>query len=42
MSSVIGVHGGSALNPWAGFGVLCLYAIVALGIGTWLIVHRDA
>lgn len=28
--------------PWAGFGVLCGYAVVVLAIGTVLLVHRDA
>jgi hypothetical protein len=31
-----------ALPPWAGLGMLCLYAALALGIGGWLLVHRDA
>lgn len=31
-----------ALSPWAGLGMLCLYAAVALGIGGWLLVRRDA
>jgi hypothetical protein len=30
------------LSPWAGLGVLCLYAAVALGIGAWLLARRDA
>jgi ABC-2 type transport system permease protein len=30
------------LSPWAGFGVLSIYAAVALGIGGWLMVRRDA
>jgi hypothetical protein len=30
------------LSPWAGLAVLCLYAAVALGIGCWLLAHRDA
>jgi ABC-2 type transport system permease protein len=29
------------LSPWAGFGVLSIYAAVALGIGGWLMVRRD-
>jgi hypothetical protein len=40
--------GGSAaqcphlLGPWAGLGMLCLYAAVALAIGGWLLTRRDA
>jgi ABC-2 type transport system permease protein len=30
------------LSPWAGLGVLCLYAAVALGVGGWLLARRDA
>jgi ABC-2 type transport system permease protein len=30
------------LAPWTGLGVLSLYAAVALGIGGWLLVSRDA
>jgi hypothetical protein len=30
------------LSPWAGLGVLCGYAVVTLGIGGWLLSHRDA
>jgi len=30
------------LSPWAGFGVLCLYAIVALALATVLLRRRDA
>jgi ABC-2 type transport system permease protein len=32
----------ASLAPWTGFGLFCLYAAVALGIGLWLINHRDA
>ena len=28
-------------GPWTGFGVLCLYAAVAMGIGTWTFLRRD-
>jgi ABC-2 type transport system permease protein len=36
-------HAGVApLPPWAGLGVLSLYAAAALGLGAWLMVHRDA
>jgi len=40
--------GGSAgncphfLSAWAGLGMLCLYAAVALAIGGWLLARRDA
>jgi ABC-2 type transport system permease protein len=30
------------LSAWAGLGLLGLYAAVALGIGCWLLAHRDA
>jgi ABC-2 type transport system permease protein len=30
------------LSPWAGFGVLCLYAAVTLGVGGFLLARRDA
>jgi ABC-type transport system involved in multi-copper enzyme maturation permease subunit len=29
-------------TPWAGFGVLCAYAVVLLAVGTYLLVRRDA
>lgn len=31
-----------SLSPWVGFGVFCLYAIVALGAAGYALVHRDA
>ncbi|HEY0454611.1 hypothetical protein [Actinophytocola sp.] len=31
-----------ALSPWAGVGMLCLYAAVTLGAGGWLLTRRDA
>jgi ABC-2 type transport system permease protein len=31
-----------ALSPWAGFGVICLYAAVALAVGGWVLARRDA
>jgi ABC-2 type transport system permease protein len=31
----------AALGPWTGFGVLCLYAAVALGLAAWLLRRRD-
>jgi hypothetical protein len=33
---------GASLSAWAGIGVLCLYAAVALGLGGWLLARRDA
>jgi ABC-2 type transport system permease protein len=30
------------LSPWAGLGLLCLYAAVLLGTGGWLLSRRDA
>jgi ABC-type transport system involved in multi-copper enzyme maturation permease subunit len=32
----------SLINPWVGFGVLCLYAAVALGLAFWVVRRRDA
>jgi ABC-2 type transport system permease protein len=32
----------TTFSPWAGFALLCLYAAVALGVGAWLMVRRDA
>lgn len=31
-----------AASPWAGLGMLCLYAAVTLGAGGWLLNRRDA
>ncbi|HEX7146481.1 MAG TPA: ABC transporter permease, partial [Actinomycetota bacterium] len=30
------------LSPWAGLGMLCLYAAGTLGAGAWLLARRDA
>jgi ABC-2 type transport system permease protein len=30
------------LSPWAGLGALCLYAVIALAAGGWLLARRDA
>ncbi len=30
------------LSAWAGLGVLCLYAVVALAVGGWSLARRDA
>jgi ABC-type transport system involved in multi-copper enzyme maturation permease subunit len=32
----------TAITPWAGFGVLCAYAAVALGVAAWRLRQRDA
>jgi hypothetical protein len=39
-----GAHGPcpQVLAPWAGLGMLCLYATAALVIGGWLLARRDA
>jgi ABC-2 type transport system permease protein len=43
MTSVVSSPGsGWTLSPWAGLGVLCLYALVSLVIGVWLMIRRDA
>jgi hypothetical protein len=31
-----------SLTPWAGLGMLMLYAAVVAGAGTWLLARRDA
>jgi ABC-type transport system involved in multi-copper enzyme maturation permease subunit len=36
------LNGYYPLSPWAGLGVLCIYAAVALGAATWLLRRRDA
>jgi ABC-2 type transport system permease protein len=33
---------GYAFSPWTGFAILLLYTVVILGIGCWVLVHRDA
>jgi hypothetical protein len=33
---------GTAISPWAGFGVLCAYTVVALAVGWLLLRRRDA
>ena len=43
VGSVAGPAGGAyPLTPWAGFGVLCLYAVVALALAAVLLRRRDA
>jgi hypothetical protein len=36
------INGYYPLAPWAGLGILCLYAAFALGIAGWLLRRRDA
>jgi hypothetical protein len=31
-----------AFSPWVGFALLCGYALIALVVGGWLMVRRDA
>jgi len=33
---------GFSLSPWAGLGIICVYAVVLLAVGGWLLVRRDA
>ena len=33
---------GPTLSPWTGFALMCIYAAVALLVGGWLMVRRDA
>jgi ABC-2 type transport system permease protein len=33
---------GHPFSPWTGFALLVLYTVVALGIGCWVLVRRDA
>lgn len=35
-------HVTSAFSPWAGFGLLVLYAGVILAVGSWVLTRRDA
>jgi ABC-2 type transport system permease protein len=34
--------GGPLFGPWAGFGLLCLYTVVTLALGCYLLERRDA
>lgn len=38
---IMALHQGSQLAPWTGFGVLCLYAAVALALAAILLLRRD-
>ena len=33
---------GPAFSPWSGFALLVLYTVAVLGVGCWVLVHRDA
>ena len=33
---------GPAFSPWSGFALLVLYTLAVLGVGCWVLVHRDA
>jgi ABC-2 type transport system permease protein len=35
-------HSPGSLAPWAGFGLLCLYTAVVLGLAAWRLRRRDA
>jgi ABC-type transport system involved in multi-copper enzyme maturation permease subunit len=36
------IFGGHQLGPWAGFAVLCGYAVVLTGLAAWRLRRRDA
>ncbi|MEV0797499.1 hypothetical protein AB0I34_07410 [Kribbella sp. NPDC050281] len=36
------VDAGQVIGPWAGLGVLCGYAVIALGLARWQLGRRDA
>ncbi len=36
------LFGGHQLSPWAGFAVLCGYAVVLTGLAAWRLRRRDA
>lgn len=36
------IETGQVIGPWAGLGVMCAYAVAALGLGYWLLTRRDA
>jgi ABC-type transport system involved in multi-copper enzyme maturation permease subunit len=36
------VNEGQVIGPWAGIGVMCAYAVVALGLAYWQLTRRDA
>ncbi|MBU6515674.1 MAG: ABC transporter permease subunit [Acidobacteria bacterium] len=43
MTSVTHALGsGPSFSPWVGFAILCGYAALALAVGGWLLVRRDA
>ena len=36
------VKEGQVIGPWTGIGVMCVYAVAALGVGYWQLTRRDA
>ena len=36
------ISNGQVIGPWAGLGVLLLYAVTALGLAQWQLSRRDA
>ncbi|HET6987340.1 MAG TPA: ABC transporter permease subunit [Kribbella sp.] len=36
------IENGQVIGPWAGLGVMCAYAVAALGLAYWQLVRRDA
>jgi hypothetical protein len=36
------IETGQVIGPWAGLGVMCAYAVAALGLAYWQLVRRDA
>ena len=36
------MQGASSFSPWVSFAILCGYALVALAVGGWLLMRRDA
>lgn len=36
------VETGQVIGPWTGLGVMCAYAVIALGLAHWQLTHRDA
>ena len=41
-SGVAGFEGHHSFSPWAGLAILAVYAAVALVVGGWVMVRRDA
>jgi ABC-type transport system involved in multi-copper enzyme maturation permease subunit len=36
------IETGQVIGPWAGLGVMCAYAVAALGLAYWQLTRRDA